>query len=120
MRFLCDVHISIKISKRIQELGYDSQHVNFILDRWHSKDLAIAEFANHHDLILISKDQDFRNSFLLSQKPKKFIKISLGNISNDELINIIEKNLNYFQSLDEQSPAFMVEISDSRLLSVTN
>jgi predicted nuclease of predicted toxin-antitoxin system len=70
MRFLCDVHISIKISKRIQELGYDSQHVNFILDRWHSKDLAIAEFANHHDLILISKDQDFRNSFLLSQKPK--------------------------------------------------
>ncbi|WP_339815896.1 DUF5615 family PIN-like protein [uncultured Imperialibacter sp.] len=119
MKFLCDVHISIKISKRIQELGYSSEHVNFILDRWHSKDQAIADFADDNNLILISKDQDFRNSFLVSNKPRKLIKINLGNVSNAELMNIIEKHMDYFHDLDQQIPVLMIEIYGNGLLSVT-
>jgi predicted nuclease of predicted toxin-antitoxin system len=42
MKFLCDVHISIRLSKSIEEMGFQSQHVNTILDKWLTKDEVIA------------------------------------------------------------------------------
>ena len=119
MKFLCDVHISIKISKRIEELGFSSEHVNQILDRWHTKDQAIATFVDENDCILITKDQDFRNSFLLKRSPKKLIKINLGNISNGELLRILEDNLKHFERLNSQASPFMVEINEGSILSLT-
>jgi len=73
MKFLCDVHISFKISKRIERLGFQTEHVNNVLNRWKTKDDDIAKYVDQNDLILITKDQDFRNSFLLQRKPKKLI-----------------------------------------------
>jgi len=54
---------------------------------------AIAEFADKSDFVLITKDTDFRNSFLLKRTPRKLIRVCLGNISNKLLISIFEKNL---------------------------
>jgi hypothetical protein len=34
MKFICDVHISYAFSKYLKEDGYDSTHVNFILQKW--------------------------------------------------------------------------------------
>ncbi|MCB1145024.1 MAG: DUF5615 family PIN-like protein [Leptospiraceae bacterium] len=86
MRFLCDVHISYQFSKHIESLGYGSTHVNFILKRWNTSDKEISQYADLNDLVLITKDTDFKNSHLLSKTPKKLIRFVLGNISNDELI----------------------------------
>ncbi|MBN1767399.1 MAG: DUF5615 family PIN-like protein, partial [Prolixibacteraceae bacterium] len=33
MRFLCDVHISYKLTKYLIALGFDTIHVNEILDK---------------------------------------------------------------------------------------
>ena len=77
MKFLCDVHIAIRISKKLRELGFESIHVNNILDKWHTKDKEISLYADQNELILITKDQDFRNGFLLNKTPKKLIKINL-------------------------------------------
>ncbi len=38
MKFLCDVHIPIKLSKKIVQLGFESGHMNNILAKWHSYD----------------------------------------------------------------------------------
>lgn len=119
MRFLCDVHISLRISKRIEELGFVSQHVNHILDRWHTRDNLIAEFADTNDLILITKDQDFRNSFLVSGKPKKLIKVNLGNVSNADLTAIIEENIEKLKNINDENTKFMVEINKDGLLILT-
>jgi predicted nuclease of predicted toxin-antitoxin system len=80
MEFLCDVHISIKIAKFIEDLGFKCEHVNRILNKWNTTDDEIISYIDKKDLILITKDQDFRNSFLLNSKPKKLIKVDLGNI----------------------------------------
>jgi predicted nuclease of predicted toxin-antitoxin system len=45
MRFLCDVHISIQLCKRLSEAGHDCQHVNRLPERWHTSDQDIARFA---------------------------------------------------------------------------
>lgn len=82
MKFLCDVHISYKVTNYLISLGFEAIHVNEILDKWHTKDKDIRRFSDANDLIVITKDADFKNSFLISNTPNKLVKINLGNISN--------------------------------------
>ncbi len=73
MKFLCDVHISIKIAKSIEELTYKCEHVTRILKKWNTSDDDIIKYVDEKGLILITKDQDFRNSYLLNSRPKKLV-----------------------------------------------
>lgn len=81
MKFLCDVHISIKLAKHINNQGFECIHINTILDKWFTIDSAIAKFSDLNDFILITKDFDFKNAFLIKKTPRKLTKINLGNIS---------------------------------------
>lgn len=109
MKFLCDVHISFKLVKYLNSLGYETIHVNSLPDKWHTKDKDICICADRHDLILVTKDYDFKNSFFINRTPRKLIKITLGNISNDTLIQIILDNLNVVEKLNE-GKRFLLEI----------
>jgi predicted nuclease of predicted toxin-antitoxin system len=109
MKFLLDVHISYKLGKALRNFGYEAVHVNTILDRWFTDDITIACFADKENYTLISKDSDFRNSYLIKKSPKKLIKVNLGNISNDDLIQIFHDNLEDIVKLNSLSQ-FMVEI----------
>ncbi len=86
MKFLCDVHISYKLTNHLIYLGFEAVHVNQILDKSESKDSDLCKYADQNNYVIISKDSDFRDSFFVKQTPKKLIKVSLGNISNQELI----------------------------------
>jgi predicted nuclease of predicted toxin-antitoxin system len=120
MKFLCDVHISIKISKRIEYLGHDCIHVNHILNKWNSTDSQITEYVDTNDCILISKDQDFRNSYILQSKPKKLIKIHLGNIPNNELILMLEGLMPTLELVNANHSSFMVEVFRDMSKIITN
>ena len=76
MKFLCDVHISYKVVKFLAKSGFETIHVNQILDGWNTKDKDISEYVDSNDLILLTKDYDFRDSFFIKGTPKKLIKIN--------------------------------------------
>lgn len=117
MRFLCDVHISYKLVNHIISFGFEVIHVNQILDKWNTKDKDISEYSDFNDLILISKDHDFRNSFFIKGSPRKLIKINLGNISNEELIKIFTENLKVIERINKKK-SYMIEI-DKDYITVT-
>ncbi|WP_262709876.1 DUF5615 family PIN-like protein [Dyadobacter psychrotolerans] len=71
----------------------------------------MCQFADEQNLIVITKDEDFRNSFLLSRTPRKLVKIVLGNISNQILIELIEKNLPLISKLNNEN-GFYLELSE--------
>jgi len=119
VKFLCDVHISIKLAKRIAQLGHTAEHINNILDKWHTKDEDIANYVDKLDLILITKDQDFRNSYLLNRKPKKLIKINLGNISNQELRQIFDTHIEKIEAIQQNNDSFMIEINKTDIWIIT-
>jgi len=119
MKFLCDVHISLRISKHIVQLGFESEHVNNILDGCNTKDSDIARFADMNKMILITKDRDFKNSFLLNQTPSRLIKVNLGNVSNKVLTQIFERNIEDIGRLYIASEKFMIEINQHGMLTVT-
>lgn len=43
--------------------------------------------------VVITKDADFVNSFLITQMPYKLLLVSTGNISNKELESLFSKNM---------------------------
>jgi predicted nuclease of predicted toxin-antitoxin system len=109
MKFLCDVHISLKLVKHLQFFGFEAVHINQILEKSETKDSDICKYADQNNYVVITKDADFRNSFLLHQRPKKLIKINLGNISNTELLNIFSENMDSFSKLNKKD-CFLIEI----------
>lgn len=115
MKFLCDVHISYKLLNALNKLGFDCIHVNNILDKWYTKDTAIAKYVDENNLILITKDLDFKNNFFINKTPKRIIKINLGNISNVKLIEIFTANIDIIYSIATQNQTFMIEIDEEKI-----
>jgi len=111
MKFICDVHISYKLVRHLKHLGFETLHVNDLLNKWYTHDHEISAFADLHDLILITKDYDFKNSFFVNKTPRKLIKINLGNISNQNLIKLISENIDAIQKLNTEK-RFLVEIDN--------
>lgn len=114
MKFHCDVHISYKVVNHLSDAGFETIHVNQILDRWNTKDRDICKFADSNDLIVITKDYDFRNSFFVDGSPKKLIKINLGNISTIELIKSLSQVMIAAERLNSKH-SFMIEIDIDRV-----
>ncbi|NEN22647.1 hypothetical protein G3O08_03895 [Cryomorpha ignava] len=119
MKFLCDVHISFRIVRHLESLGYESFHVNEILNKWNTKDKEICIYADKNDLIVLTKDADFRNSFLIDGTPNKLVKINLGNISTNALIEAISENIEAVKLLDSKG-AFMIEIDQNSATFILN
>jgi predicted nuclease of predicted toxin-antitoxin system len=114
MRFLCDVHIPISLSKRLAQAGYDSTHVNRLPGKWHTSDKDIARLADQEGRILITKDSDFRNSCIVQGTPRKLIKVNLGNIPHAQLTASLLDNLDRIARLNER-PRFLLEVHMDRL-----
>ena len=114
MRFICDVHISIKVAKRLKAAGCDCSHVNQLPEKWNTPDEVIARVADSEDRILITKDSDFRSSNLINGSPRKLIKVNLGNIPNDGLVALLLEHLSELQDLNRRK-RFLVEVDHDRL-----
>lgn len=112
MKFLCDVHIPFFLVKELQSAGHECIHVNNILQGSKTKDSEIIKYADKNGLVLISKDADFKNSFLVKCGPKHLVKVNLGNIPNKLLVSRIFENLQYLEILC-QKDRFMLVIDPS-------
>jgi len=91
MKFLLYVHIAFKVRNFLRSKGLEAVHVNEILDKWYTTDSQIGIYADLHGYIVLTKDMDFRNSFLIKRSPGRIVRICLGNISNDDLIRLLNK-----------------------------
>lgn len=109
--FLCDVHISLKLVKAIESFGYKCVHTNSILQSWNTKDKDLIHYADENDLIFITKDKDFKDSFYILKTPKKLIKVNLGNIPNNELVTIFIALLPKIIQTANKNPCFIIEIN---------
>ncbi len=109
MKFLCDVHIPYKLVKMLNDKGFEAMHINTILDKWHTSDERICQYADKNNYTIITKDSDFRDSYFVNKTPKKLIKINLGNVSNINLQAIFDKYVNLIAKYESRS-SFLIEI----------
>lgn len=88
MNFLVDAQLPRRLAYRLREAGHDTVHTLDLPERNRTSDEEINELANRELRVVITKDTDFVNSFLLSGKPYKLLLITTGNIANATLEEI--------------------------------
>ena len=119
MRFRCDVHLPIKRAKSLTALGHHAEHVNSMPQKWFTSDSDIRKYADANLLTVVTKDKDFRNSFLILSSPRKLIRIGLGNMSNDLVLSLLKNNLPFLEELENNCSSYMVEVNPDGTFSVT-
>lgn len=88
MKFLVDAQLPRRLTYRIRDAGHDALHTLDLPLLNRTQDEEINELSVNDSRVVITKDADFVNSFLLSGKPRKLLLVSTGNITNTDLENI--------------------------------
>ncbi|MEA3642572.1 MAG: DUF5615 family PIN-like protein [Lamprobacter sp.] len=107
MQVLCDVHVAYRLVSRLREIGVDATHVNRILDGSRTTDAAIAAYVDANKLLLITKDGDFRDSHFLRGTPQRLLRLVIGNVSNDELIGLVESHWPEIATASQQEHCYL-------------
>jgi predicted nuclease of predicted toxin-antitoxin system len=116
MHFLVDVHLPISLSKFLdKQENCVCTYVNQILQKWHTPDSEISKYADENHMVVITKDQDFKTSHFINKTPKRIIRITLGNISNKDLLQFIEMHLQLILSLSTKD-SFYIEVGNNGII----
>ena len=92
MRFLVDAQLPLQLARWLTLSGHEVRHTLELPNGNRTADREIVEVAMREDRIVITKDSDFVQSFLLTGQPRLLL-ISAGNISNADLERLLRGSL---------------------------
>ena len=114
MKLIVDAQLPKTLSDLLISLGHDSIHTLDLPKRNSTKDLEIIALSEVDDRIVISKDNDFLESFLLFNRPRKLILVKTGNIRNGELLKLFQNQIKVIEKhISENS---LIEINKTEIV----
>lgn len=93
MKFLIDAHLPKRLARLLGQLGHDAIHTLDLPEQNRTGDATIIEITIIEERVVVTKDADFVDSFLLVRRPPRLLLVSTGNISNLELEQLFLRNL---------------------------
>jgi len=93
MKFLIDAQLPMRIANLLENLGYDVIHTKNLPLKNATPDSKINKLSILEQRIVITKDKDFLDSFLIKQEPYKLLLITTGNISNKQIEQLFLQNI---------------------------
>jgi len=113
VRVLIDAHLPKRLSEFLSAHDIESKHTLDLPKKNATPDSEIIRYADDENRIVISKDSDFLDNYILDGSPKKLLIVSTGNINNRNLIQLFEKNLDILKSLFEENS--VIEINEEEI-----
>lgn len=113
MRVLVDAHLPKRLSEFLSAHDIESKHTLDLPEKNATPDPEIIRLADEEGRIVITKDSDFLDNYILDGSPKKLLIVSTGNINNRNLIRLFEKNLETLKSLFEGNS--VIEINEEEI-----
>jgi predicted nuclease of predicted toxin-antitoxin system len=86
MKFLIDAQLPPSLKNLFIARGFDCLHTLDLDLKNETPDNVINFISISEQRIIITKDTDFFNSFVLKQQPYKLILVKFGNISKNEIV----------------------------------
>ena len=93
MNFLVDAQLPRRLCSLLRNAGHDVIHTLDLPLGNRTPDTVILDIAQRECRIVVTKDDDFVQSFLISGRPEKLLLIATGNIGNAELETLLRTNL---------------------------
>lgn len=109
-----DAQLPKSLSELINSKGYDSIHTLDLPKANSTQDQEILELSIRENRIVITKDNDFLDSYLLIGKPEKLIFVSTGNIKNSMLLQLFNSNFESILTLIEKYS--LIEINRDEII----
>ena len=110
MKFIIDAQLPYGIALFLRDKGFDAIHTNDLPDREFTKDTQIRSIAVAENRIVITKDYDFIDSYILRKIPEKLLIVTTGNIKNKQMFDIWRNNWELIVDLFETCN--LVELSN--------
>ena len=93
MKFLVDAQLPRRFASWLISAGHDARHTLDLEHGNRTSDAQISSIADDEDRVVVTKDDDFVQSFLIDDRPRRLLLVSTGNISNAQLEEIARINL---------------------------
>lgn len=93
MKFLVDAQLPKRLSDLLQTMGFDAVHTLDLPGGNQTPDGEINRLSLEQRRVVITKDADFVDSFLLQKQPHQLLIVGTGNIRNDDLIDRFQKEV---------------------------
>lgn len=93
MKFLIDAQLPKRLAAQLRQAGFQVIHTLDLPEGNRTTDQVLITLSKTEQAILVTKDSDFVESFLLKREPWKLLLVSTGNIGNDELIRLFQLNV---------------------------
>ena len=92
MKFLVDAQLPYGITLFLRNKGFDALHTNDLPDKERTTDGQIRNISVLENRIVITKDYDFVDSYILKKIPEKLLIVTTGNIRNKEMFDLWRNN----------------------------
>lgn len=113
MKFLVDEQLPNLLAEWLRAKGYDTVHVSTLSTGIRILDGYFCERSMAESRVVISKDSDFFNTYLIKKEPYKLLYITTGNLRNRPLLDLFRAS---FAKLQEAlSNASVVELNQNTL-----
>jgi len=93
MKFLVDAQLPRRLARWLQAEGHEAVHTRDLPEENRTLDTAIDQLSMREQRVVVTKDEDFVDMFLLRHQPYKLLLVATGNISNRELDKLFQNNL---------------------------
>jgi predicted nuclease of predicted toxin-antitoxin system len=93
VNFIVDAQLPRRIASWLRDHGHDALHTLDLPEANRTTDASILALAATENRVVVTKDADFVDSFMLQRQPEKLLLVSTGNITNAELERILIPNL---------------------------
>ncbi len=96
--------------------GFDCLHTLDLDLKNETPDSVINFISINEERIVITKDSDFLESFLLKKQPYKLILVKLGNTSKNEVINFFQNKFNeIIKRIESESLIFLRQSTSDKV-----
>lgn len=93
MRFLVDAQLPQRLARWLRDKGHDALHTRDLPTGNRTGDADVNDLSLREGRVIVTKDTDFVDSFLLARKPYKLLLVATGNIGNADLEGLFQRNL---------------------------
>jgi predicted nuclease of predicted toxin-antitoxin system len=107
LKFIIDTQLPPKLAKFLRDKGFSAIHTTYFPNGHLLDDKAIVQIAIRDNLIIITKDSDFLDNYLVNGVPPKVLMLQFGNISNADLITLFEQNIANIEKTFEEGADFI-------------
>ncbi len=116
MKFLIDAQLPPSLKNLFISKGFDCLHTLDLDLKNETPDSVINFISINEERIVITKDSDFLESFLLKKQPYKLILVKLGNTSKNEVINFFQNKFNeIIKRIESESLIFLRQSTSDKV-----